>query len=301
MVSFRELKCFYFFFHVFGQAPYYPLHVKNRIKSKILMFLPLAMLIVNAVLCSVLYLKTEYNNTKKARIVSTMRFTAFIPNFVLICEILIHPYGVHAINQRLFFISHSLTMKLKTQFRMDQFKSECIRDFCMCFAMLMLTYIIRMNFPTVYELNTELAIFSMQLFKTIAIIHLLFYMNLFKFILISMNEAILESDFESIVLTQVGLNVGCRRSKRQSFVLLQKTRFIYLKLWEVIKMYNQQFGWSLIAIMVESIISTTNALYAAFIYFTDSDDFIQQIIRKFLFISLLVELFYKNKCTYGTV
>lgn len=283
MVSFRDFKYFYGFFYIFGQAPYYPLHIKNRCKSKIIMFLPFVVLILNAFLCSVIFIKTEYHNIKQSKsiVLYTLRFSAFVPNFVVIYESLAYPYGIRTLNYRLFFICDFLKIKLKTNFQLVKFKSECFREFCMCFALIFISNIIRMKILTIYDMNTEIAIFAMQVYKMLALLHALFYTNLFKFILISMNNGILRKDSETIILSQVILNVESNRTNRLSTVSLQQTRFIYLKLWEVIRMFNTQFGWSLFAIMLESLISTTNAFYAAFIYFADSDKFIQLVIRKF--------------------
>lgn len=244
MVSFQDFKYFYVIFYIFGLGPYYPLHVKNRIKSKVLMFLPFVLLIANTLFCSLVFLKAENNNLQNSyMILYTLRFTAFVPNFVVIWESLTHPYGVRMMNHRLFFICNFLKAKLKSGFHIYKFKTECVRHFFACFIMLVIANNVRMNILTIYELKTEIAIFIMQAYKTLAILHALFYMSLFKFILVSINDGMLEKDFENVFLSQVILNVECNQSNRISTLSaerLRQIRFIYLKLWEVMKMFNKQ-------------------------------------------------------------
>lgn len=286
MVLFHDFKYFYGIFYIFGQATYYPINVKNQIKSKFWMFLPFILFSINILVCSMVFLKSEFHNVKQSRniVVYSLRFTAFVPNFIVIFESLNHPYGIRAINHRLSFIYNFLRIKFKTQFQLHKFKSECFIDFCTCFGVITIATIIRMNILTLYDLNTEIAIFFMQMYKTLAILHALFYMNLFKFVLISINDGILKRDFGKIILSQVILNAESTRSNRLSMICLQQTRLIHLKLWEAMKVYNKYFGWSLLAIMLESIISSTNAFYGAFIHFADSENFIQLMIRKFVII-----------------
>lgn len=282
---FCDFNYFYALFYVFAQAPsYIHLYDRYKIQSKIIMYLPFVIFIINVMCCSFIFLSSEHHPLKKSNsaVLYTIKFLGFVPNFVVIYSNLFETFDVLTLNSKLFFICDFLRIKLKIQFLITKFKFEICRDFIFYISVIMITHTSRIMVLTVYRESTEIAIFVMQLYKIVSILHALFYVKYFNFILISLNEGIKHKFLGPIILSQIILNSDSQRLNRNSTIFLHRTRFVYMKLWEVMQMFNTHCGCFLIAIMLESISSITNAIYGIFLYFVAFEDLTFYITRKYI-------------------
>lgn len=251
------------------------------------MFLPFVLLVAITLLCSGIFVSSEPPDVLSGTsvVLYVFRFTAFIPNFVVIVDNFINPHDFGLLLNKILFVCNLMENKLNAKFQWHKLKSECVLNFLMCMTVIFVTHIVRMCILFVYDVKTEFAIFFIQFLKTLSILHVLFYVNLFKFIIITLNNAILHKDLTVVMPLTISLNVECKRSKEISQILFLQIRVIHFKLWEVVRLFNAHFGWFLVSIMLESNISATNAFYGAFVYFTKMDEF-YYISRKYLFISI---------------
>lgn len=285
MVSFLDFKYFYGLFYIFGQAPYYPFHDRAKIQAKILMFLPFAILVANVQFCSLVFILNEHKRKEKCvgTVIYVLKFIGFAPSFVVIYMNLIRPFELWSVNDKIYAICDLLKSKLETQFPLNVFTFEFCRDLFVSLTVTIVTYFSRVSVSTIYHFKTECIIFVMQLYKTMAIFHVLFYLNIFKLILSSMSGAFNRKGIDSVNLTQVILNAESQRIHRKSTICLRQTGYIYLKLWEVIRIFNMHFGWSFIAIILELVVSATTAIYGFFLYFVASHECTFYITRNLSF------------------
>lgn len=282
MVSFLDFKYFYGLFYIFGQAPYYPFHDRGTIKAKVLMFLPFAVLVANAHFCSVVFILTEYKRKEKCvgTVIYVLKFIGFSPSFVVIYMNLIRPFDLWSVNDKIFAICDLLRTKLQTKFPLNVFTFVFCRDFFLCLTVTIITYFSRISVSAIYHSKTECIIFVMQIYKTMAIFHVLFYLNIFKLIMSSVNYALEKRGIGRINLKQVILNAENQSLHRNSTVCLQQTGYIYLKLWEVIQIFNEHFGLSFIAVTLELVVSATTAIYSFYLHFVAFHECTFYITRK---------------------
>lgn len=287
MSLFRDLNHFYVLFFIFGQGPYYPLldphFSRKKIHSRVLMWLPLIFLIWIAILCSMIFFLNNHKPELKSNtmVLHIVKCIGFVPNFIVIYSNLVETINIRAINDKLNSICKRLKMKLNTEFQTKKFKSACYRlIFVMIFVSICI-YSFRSSNLNVYNQQTELAIFIMHLYKVMAVCHAIFYLNLFKFILVSINEGIEKMLRGPISLSQIILNTDCQRTKQHSINYFQQISFAYIKLWEVMKIFNTYCGWILIAIILDSTVCVTHAIYGFFLYFEAYTDVPIYISRKY--------------------
>lgn len=286
MVSFSDFKYFYRIFFILGQAPYYPRHERNQLQTKILMRLPVILLAILSLLCTATFFQKEPHKILKDKslILYVLTFIEFVPNFVVIIENFArHSLACNSLNNKIYYVYNFMEIKMKMKFQKTKFNTECVWDFCKCISMISFTHIMRMFLLFVFDLKTEIIIYIMQFYKTWAILHIMFYVNLLRFTLVSINDGIQKMDYGAIVPSQIILNVDCKRSHQLKTVLLSRIRFTYLKLWEANRMFNFEFGWTIIAIILEAVISATNAFFGTFLYFDDWEKFTYYTIRKCFF------------------
>lgn len=293
MVSFSDFKYIVALFYLFGQVRYCPYYNGNRIAVKILGLFPFALLVAMTTFCSWIFISSEPPKIMRGTsfVLYVFRFTLFVPNFVMIIDNLIHWHDFGHLLNKVFFVCNSMGAKLNAQFQLRKFKSECSLGICICLTVIIITHINRIYLLFVFDLKTEMVIFFLQFSKTLSMLHAVFYINFFKFILITMNDAIIHKDFSVVIPSKLVMNAACRRSKQLSQSFFWRTRFIYLELWQLIEMFNKHFGWFLVSIMFESTISATNAFYGAFVYFSKTETHIYYISRKYFVYSCIWKLF----------
>lgn len=286
MSVFQDLKYFYIAFYIFGQAPYYPLHNRNKIRSKIQMRFPLALLFANIIFCSLILIPAIHNplKTNNYMVLYIFKYTGLFPTFVVIYVNLFEKFDVWAVNNKIFFLCNFFKVKIDEKVRMETFKSNYYRDLSICILVISFKYTIRIFIVRKYNIIIELAIFTIQFYKMIATVHLLFYVKMFTFVLKSIKNGIASQICGPISTSQVILNSDCHRMNQQHERLsayFLRARLIHLKLWEVMQIFNACYGWCLTAIMLESVISVTKATYGIFLYFVSNEDVPILIIRKY--------------------
>lgn len=271
MVSFQDFKYFYVLFFLFGQAPYYPLNNRTRIKEKTLMSLPFIILVFNFVWCSLIFCTNKdiqinfHNNIT----FSVLKYIGFTPNIFVIYVNLTDPYSVCTMNKKLFLICDYMKIKMKIKFNLNKLRLKYLQDFFICLIVISITHIWRITFKTVFSRNIEIIIFIMKIYVMMSFLHALFYVHFFKFILTSTIDGMKSKNCGAIIMSQIILKAECIRSNRQLTNYVKQIRFVHLKLWQIIRIFNRQFGFCIIAIFLDLMIATTNALYTEFTIYSN--------------------------------
>lgn len=257
MVSPNDFVCFFRFFYITGHAPYLrPSHTARKKQLKLLMYLPFLLQVTIAIAGLVMFFYKVYRSS-----IETVQFFAslskcvtFIPSFCTIFEISIQSCGEIMINRKLLFICNILNNKLKIPFQLKNFKSEYSCDLMINLISFVVHLLVLITVPY-FSNNLEIALLFGYIFKQTAILHALFYIKFFKFILISLNDQL---KAESVAFSLVILNdMPNQQTDNYSIVHLKRIRYVYIKFCEVMWLFRKQFGWRLLAIFADSTISLT--------------------------------------------
>lgn len=257
MVSFNDFSCFFQLFYITGHAMYLPnLHTARKNQIKFLTFLPFIVQVTIAIVGLVLFFyRVHQSSMESVQFFSSIcKCVNFIPNFIVIFEIFIESCGVIVINQKLLFICNILNSQLKTPFQLRNFKSEYNWDLLL-YLIMFLVHVLVLIFAPYFAKNLEIVLLFGHIFKQTAIVHALFYIIIFKYILISLNDQL---KAESVAFSLVILNeIPNQQTNDYSIAHLKRIRYLYINLCEVMWLFRKQFGWRLLAIFADSAISLT--------------------------------------------
>lgn len=280
MVSFGDLKVFFAIFYIFGQAPYYPRYNLSKISSKCLMYLPITLHVVSFAVNSVVFATRRSRKMSESSqvILHVIKLGAIsIPNVIIICEILLQSPGVWLIKNKVLFLCDFMNVKLKIPFQVEKFQSDSKWNLIVYFMTFMICVITCICVPY-YDTTIEIVFLIILMFKTAGMLHALFYVNLLKFIMISLNE---HKSMKSITFTQMISNMDHKHSEQYSIDYLMRIRFVHLKLWEVMQVFRRQFGWRLIGICMDSTITMIYIGNATFSVYVERGEFYSGFIRKY--------------------
>lgn len=289
MVSFQDFKYFYVLFFLFGQAPYYPLNNRTRIKEKTLMSVPFIILVFNFVWCSLIFCTNKdvrinfHNNIT----FSIMKYIGFIPNLFVIYTNLTDPYSVCTMNKKLYLICDFMKIQMKIKFNLNKLRSKCLQDFFKCLLVITITHIWRITFKTIFSRNIEFIIFNMKIYTMMSFLHALFYVHFFKFILTSIIDGMKSKNCGAIIMSQIILKSECNRSNRLLTNYVKQIQLVHFKLWQIIRIFNRQFGFCIIAIFLDLFLATTNALYTELTIYSILG-FRLSLFRKYILLNYLI-------------
>lgn len=277
----QNLRHFFRIFHIFGQAPYYPLTDRNKLRTKVRMYLPLMLLVVNVVICVGIYVSTRYLRMKTKKTVNVLlyvtRCSGYLSNFVVIYNN-ISSSDCWIIMDKIHYIIHFMETKLKARFALNKFKQNCFRQFFMCAMAIMSSQIFRCIYLTIHPRTVEMVVLVIHLYEVVTLMHALFYVNFFHFILMSLKENIKNKYGNSINFARVR-RASSDKTNRE-VMMLRQIQFIHFQLYEVIKVFNRQFGLCLIAILFD--LAATLAIGAYYVvYFLTDLKRLKYISRKY--------------------
>lgn len=287
MFQIKNFKYSFIFFYCFGQAPYFPLQRRAQKSSWLLKFLPLIVLI-----CVFLgsgyvvfhnYLKPQ-NRTNNV-LSYMLTFLTYAPNVSVIYENVIDPYGVTYLNRGLISIDKFTKDKLNGNSACtEKFQTIYKQVVIIMFVCYLVNTSVRCNILSPFKNEqAELSLSIMNLYKVCSFIHAIFYLYAIRFMFLSINTKIDDKDFESTIEMCSMLGGEFERSMNDTLLYFDRLQLYYFKLWEVITIFNERFGWSLLALIIDSIISAVHAIYWLFVYPSSMDNGIYLIWRKYFF------------------
>lgn len=266
MCKIPKLKCFIVLFYIFGQAPYFPItNSQRKLVSFLISFMP--SLIYIAVLTYCMWIVVTNPNQMldtvsiQDRIVNcSITFTAFIPSVFVILESFRHSNRTFRIFDSFQFIANYMKDKLNSPFEYDDFWSDYLMKMSVIFSIHFITCVTRFNTHSKsYVPLTEVGIFLIQTYKLWTKLHALFYIDLAKFTLFSINAEVLRIECDSILIIVNRLKHEHIRRK------LRHLKYIHLKLWYMVQWINVQFEWSLIGNLLDTFVFGTSSVYYTFV------------------------------------
>lgn len=136
--------------------------------------------------CSLIHIPAPYRYQYEAtwRII---RFAAYIPIFLVFCTNISNPNSAWTFIDKIHSIIKFIGIRMKTRLLLKKFKWICFWQF---FIFVAITIVSHNLCAFDRNLKPYLIILFKHTYKSAAIMHALFYMKLFQFILISFNETI---------------------------------------------------------------------------------------------------------------
>lgn len=292
MFHIKNFKYSFIFFYCFGQAPYFPMQNRAKKLSWLLKFLPLIVLICvflgSGYVVFHSYLKPLTQTNSVLSYILTL--LTYAPHFSVIYENVIDPYGVTYLNRGLISIDKFTKTKLKGNAYNEKFQSVYKQVIIVMFLCYLVNTSVRCNILSPFKNEqAELSLSIMNLYKVCSFIHAMFYLYAIQFMLISINTKIDEKDFESTIEMCSMFSGEFERSMSDASLYFDRLKIYYFKLWEVTTIFNERFGWSLLALIIDSSISAADAIYWLFVYPSSMDNGIYLIWRKY-FLKYSVDL-----------
>lgn len=285
MFLFKNFKYSFIFFYCFGQAPYFPLQNRTKKSSWLLKFFPLIVLICVFLGSGYVVFHRYPDALTQTSVVLSYMLTllAYAPNFSLIYENMVNPYGVTYLNRGLISIDKFTKTKLKGNEYNEKFQSVYKQVVIIMFICYLMNTSVRCNILSPFKNKpAELSVSIMNLYKVCSFIHIMFYLYAIRFMLVSINTKIDNIDFESMIEMCSMFGGEIERSMSGALLYFDRLQLYYFKLWEVITIFNERFGWTLLALIIDSSISAADAIYWLFVY-PSMDNGIYLIWRKKIF------------------
>lgn len=167
--------------------------------------------------------------------------------------------------QTVYSTINYLEMHILILYPLKKFRNKFHLNFVILmihFGSLIIKYFINTTIFRITAITDVLMIISLVL-KDLQLIHIIFYIDFIKFSLQSLNKKILKHKSEQI-------NSFCMNDQ-ESLQLTRQIKLVYFKLWHVSYFIDSQFGWFLVACIVETMMSATYAIYRVFLYTSRSD------------------------------
>lgn len=294
MFHVQNFKYSFILFYCFGQAPYFPFRNRATTKSSwLLKFLPLIVLICvflgSGYIVFHNYLKPLAQTNNILSYILTL--LSYAPNFSVIYVNVIDPYGVIYLHRGLISIAKFTKIQLNGKACDGKFQKLYKQMIFIMFLCYLVNTSVRCNILSPFKnVRAELSLSIMSLYKVCSFMHAMFYLYAIRFMFVSINTAIDEKDFDAMIEMCSMLGGEFKRSMADAVLYFDRLRLHYFKLSEVIAQFNERFGWSLLALIIDSSISAADAIYWLFVYPSSMDNGIYLIWRKYFFVFLWFDL-----------
>lgn len=278
MHTLKPFQCFFSILYVLGLNPFISFDNLNRKRSKIIEFF---LRFINIVVSSfVIYMTDKTLRHEKWFVVFrhlTFTFDVWI-NFIAVFENLSHFNAAYRILQTIATVIELFLATFAANFPYNAMKKTLLWKFLIIMSAVFLKFIgHRGTNPKIVMKNILWSIFNT--ITNFHLLHLLFYIEFMKFILIGLSEKILSLTNRT--------RVHWRHEKtKECLNVIRQIKLIHFKLWRIAHAVNLMFGWFLLSFMMEQ--ATKFIFYAYFIFLTanahrNHSDGIMWIFRKYSF------------------
>lgn len=284
MFRVKNFKYSFIFFYCFGQAPYFPVQNRTKKSSWLLKFLPLIVLICVFSGSGYIVFHNYLKSQTQTNIVLSYMLTllTYAPNFCVIYENVVNPYGITYLNRGLISIDKFIKTKLKGNSCNQKFQSVYKQVVIIMFICYLVNTLVRCSILSPFKnVQAELNLSIINLYKVCSFMHTMFYLHAIRFMFVSINAKIDDKDFESTIEMCSMLGGEFQRSMNDALLYFDRLQIYYFKLSEVITIFNERFGWSLLALIIDSSIMAADAIYWLFVYPSSVDNGIYLICRKY--------------------
>lgn len=273
----RKYKDFYFWFMIFGQNTCNPTETSARLHKFLgIPYVPQIISWMLTILCSYIVCTKKYTKISKSEavILCVLLIGNTLPNIFVIWQSFSMPASTRYLEKSYkdlsAYVKDNLGIDIDVRFpdfkRNIHHKVKCI-VLCTIFSIS-----IRLLYPSpVYGRVPDIFVGILVLYKIVAIIHAVFYIETSRFMLISSSRCIVTVSTDKTVL-----------KANEALHMLRHLKIIHFKIYQVYKVLNTRFGWILIAVIIESLVMSSKALYWIFVYSTSFHGGLALLLRKYI-------------------
>lgn len=271
-------KNYFFWFFVFGQNTCIPCDGSRRLKK--ICGLPYIPPLLH---CSLTLLSSYIVITNQFRDISTnddlvliVRIASIlIPNFFVIWQSFLMPRSTRRLVKTFEMLLAYLSQHFDLEVFSIYFTKNIWREIKWIAVYEIISFLLRILYRS--PINSRIADFFTAIstfYKTIAIIHAIFYVNFGRSLLLAINQQ-LETTAEKSLECEIELNI------KNQIRFLKK-----IELCQFNKIFNERFGWVLIPFLIDAFLILTKSLYWIFLYQTSFQGYDFLILRKYNFFLL---------------
>lgn len=268
----HNFKFFFVFSFLSAQAQYYPTHNRKKFYAIIIRFIPVTVLLT-VLLYSCYEVLPAFNignrSTPEGPMLYILTLGSFVPNICTIFRGFFWFEDTHAILEACDFVAAYTKKRLNDS--VSEFRKTLLRRMVIVFIFLAGNHVVRLAIPSpVLSTQTALVVFIMQLYKVWTLLHVTFYIDLLKLVILSINTEIVSVEQPMLFTTDFSFR-EYSRTEKQSLKLLSSIKVAYIKLYDVIKLFNTQFGWIMISVLTETSSYAINSAYWVYVVLVSFD------------------------------
>lgn len=255
-----KFKKYFIFYLLIGQISFYPCKSSKcaRYLGWFIQFIYSLVIII----CSSTLLRHSLQEFKE-----TFNFYGFLASTILIPSVasaisnIFSPDGIKHIINSIMCVLKEVETKFKSLNSFDiqlHFIRAYNRKIIIIFLNCSVYGLFRALFlPSYLSRNLNVSITLLYFYKDCIILHFIFYVEL------------LTSILKLLSIRLANLSKSKKLNQHQIIVILMKITSIHSCIWNIIKMVNNHFGWTLIMILSEALIDSVRMIYWIFWYFSE--------------------------------
>lgn len=272
MLRLKPLRSIFLLFAVFGQNRYNWIFNSKWI-SIIFWNLKFFYLVFN--LFSIFIVSLHFTSYNQSVVIVLLVFSNLIPNFIGIVEDWVHTNKVQLMfcefNDLFRYLETSMCISVRITNFADSFKKKIN----LCFAILSIEFILKLLLPSerFFSCYTDIVAMFAFLYKSIAVFHVVLFIDLQRLVLTSLNEKlnpVSEENPKDCLIKPTRIN--------EMLNSLPHIKAIYHKLWILSERINQRFGCFLLAAVLSIVTITIQSAMGIFIYLETSKKLL--VLRK---------------------
>lgn len=248
----QELKNTFILFNLFGQTAYIPLNNRNKKFLFIFSFAMKIFLAIATITSTILYFNSATENL--SRYFGIFAYSSTVGTCI---RMVVNSFSSRSLLECFAAIIKYLETKLHITINLSQLDRKYRRMIILAPLIHAIHLILKIASGKLYYNSISYMIFSISVtFKDITILHMTLYIELMGIVISSLNEKI-----NKILLGEC--------DDRDTVYLFRQFKWIHLKLLNIAKIFNDEFGWIL--------------------FFTTLESFLQSILSSSFHISRMLE------------
>lgn len=283
MLQIKHLQSVFLWFFILGQNNYLSIFNSKSRTLRILysVFRGIFLISISSLIIVMLY------NIKS--VIDSVSFTVFIPNFLAIIESWFFASSLSTIisdiNDSLDYLENNMNAKIY----LNKFVRNFHKKIIFSTMILVLEFIYKFLVSTpIYNFHSNLLLTIACTYKHFTILHAIFFIDLQKFILFSINDKINPPQIDKI-----NKNLITPLPFVDAMQALHHMKITYLKVSRISENINKRFGYLLLFFLIHFPINVIHLIYSIFFYIFTYSNYRVLIIRK-LFNNFYFNLKFKN-------
>lgn len=264
----KQFQRYFVVFYLLGQNlivmhPNY--QKKNSLKYQFIVYFPTAFfLTLFFILTPVIVIQQQtfqlFNSNSDAFMNYVFILMGNLLNAIIFVQIITATDGLYNLIDKLNLLLKYLHERLKLNVSLRDFANAYVKKVFLLFSIIFLTIVVKSFISS--RRSTQLHQWCQLTFiayKNLVIVHLMFYIDLMHFLYKMYNNYMDVMCYD--ILTNVMHSNG-----NHYLSVLKHCKYVHYKMWKIVNMINNYFGWILLLIIVVNFIDICYATYWIFIY-----------------------------------